>query len=138
MARGSSRLDTSSGVSAQITTLEEFRAATAKRGRPEYAWQCEVMKLALLTGWKRAHFRAVPVKRGDSVVWQTPIDGDARDWPDVLLFRSPRKIATELKVKPNKPTPGQLAWLQVMEDCGFETFVWYPEDVDDVLRILAR
>jgi len=65
-------------------------------------------------------------------------DGGFPDLIAVNPFVSPaRKLAIELKVKPNKPTSEQLYWLETMRLCGFEIYVWYPEDWPLIEAVLS-
>lgn len=60
-------------------------------------------------------------------------------FPDLVMVRRPRMICAELKVKPNKPSPEQLAWLEELAACnGDNAFVWYPEDWDEIVVELTR
>jgi hypothetical protein len=94
----------------------------------------QVLELALLYGYKRAHFRPARTKDG----WRTAVSGDGKGFPDLLLVRKRdgRKIAAELKVGKNKPTPEQLDWLETLAACGFETFLWYETDWEILKNIL--
>jgi hypothetical protein len=45
-------------------------------------------------------------------------------------------VAAELKVGRNQPDGDQLYWLEFLERCGCEVFVWTPDDVDRVVEVL--
>ncbi|HEY8868928.1 MAG TPA: VRR-NUC domain-containing protein [Candidatus Dormibacteraeota bacterium] len=94
----------------------------------------QVMELAALLGWRRAHFRPARTAHG----WVTPVSGDGAGFPDLLLVRSRdgRAIAAELKAGTAKPTPAQEAWLGDLAACGLEVHVWRPTDWDAVVEAL--
>ena len=105
----------------------------------ESEWLSTVIDAARLYGWKCAHFRSVRQQRQDgSVYYSTPVQADGEGWPDLVLLRPPRVIAAELKVGRNKPTEAQREWLELMADCVMETYVWRPEDWDEIERTLRR
>ena len=69
-----------------------------KRIAPEEAFLQQVMDFAKIQGWRRAHFRPAKTAKG----WRTPVSGDAKGFPDLLLIR-PRtghRLVAELKVPP--------------------------------------
>jgi hypothetical protein len=91
--------------------------------------------IAIRTGWQTLHVRAGASSRGR---WSVPVSGSlAKGWPDLILVRPGRRIAAELKVRPRVPTPEQLHVLAILDAAGFETFVWYPEDFEEVVRVLT-
>jgi hypothetical protein len=98
----------------------------------------QILDLAKLLGWTRAHFRPAMTKHG----WRTPVQGDGVGFPDLILVRPPRLIAAELKTKVGKLRPEQTAWLDLLRACpGVEVHVWRPADFDDItatLRLAAR
>lgn len=97
----------------------------------EVAFTDQVLELARIFGWRTAHFRAAMTKRG----WRTPVQGDGKGFPDLLLIRD-RVIVAELKVGRNKPTAEQVAWLDGFRKAGAEAYLWTPTDWDDITRIL--
>lgn len=59
---------------------------------------------------------------------------------DCVAFLTPavfveRRLAAELKVGKNKPTEAQRKWLAHFAAAGFMTFVWYPEDWPEMVRV---
>ncbi len=110
--------------------------------------QRRVMRLAKESGWRRAHFKAAPLKnRGGRYV--TPQDGEA-GFPDCVFVRNGRLIFAELKAEKGMLSDGQLAWrrdlrlveaavngLGVYDDEAklarfpVEVWVWRPQDWDD-------
>lgn len=58
-------------------------------------------------------------------------------FPDLVLIKPPRIIFAELKREGGHPTPAQRDWLEMLKACpGVETFLWYPSDWDDIVKIL--
>lgn len=102
------------------------------RSHPEDDFQRELLEVSGLLGWKRAHFRPAMTADGR---WITAVAGDGKGFPDLILLRE-RLIVTELKVKPNKPSKEQRAWLEGFIAAGVETYLWYPEDWDEIQRVL--
>ena len=46
-------------------------------------------------------------------------------FPDLLIVLMPNIICIEMKVKPNKTTVEQQAWIKALNECGIGTFVCY-------------
>lgn len=101
--------------------------------KPEDSFLAQVLKLAELRGWKRAHFRPARTAHG----WRTAVSGDGKGFPDLLLIRGRTLIVVELKVPPNRCTPEQLQWLDAFRQCGVPAFVWAPEDWPTIEEVLA-
>ena len=103
----------------------------------EKDFQQQVIDLARLLGWRSAHFRSVRVTRPNgSCYWQTPVQGDAEGFPDTILLRGSRLVVPELKVPPNTTTPDQEAWLAAFAAAGAETYVWEPDDFEEIKEVL--
>lgn len=97
-----------------------------------------VIETARIFGWKVAHFRSVPVKRGKRVVWETPVQADGAGFPDLCLVRE-RVVFAELKVGYNKPSEAQDDWINCLRKAGVEAYLWREADwldgaIPDVLR----
>src|SRR5690606_4527127 len=60
----------------------------------ESAFQRQVLALAKMLGWRTAHFRPAMNQRGD---WRTPVAGDGKGWPDLVLVKGERVLFRELK-----------------------------------------
>ena len=91
--------------------------------------QTGVIDVARLFGWRVAHFRSVPVKRGPRVVWETPVQADGAGFPDLVLVRD-RVLWIELKVGKNTLSAVQAAWLEALRSAGQEVYVWTDVDWD--------
>lgn len=85
--------------------------------------QAAVIDLARVLGWRVAHFRSVPVKRGPTVRWETPVAADGAGFPDLVLIRD-RVIFAELKVGGNRPSTQQQAWLTGLKRARADVCVW--------------
>ena len=109
----------------------------------ETEFMSQVIQYAKLRGWKVAHFRSVRVLRKDgSTRWKTPVQADGAGWPDLILCRPTqcrtlKIIAAELKVPPNKTSAAQLGWLETLNGCGVDSFIWTPADWPVIERVLA-
>ena len=53
------------------------------------------------------------------------VQGDV-GFPDVIIGRSGRLIASELKTETGKLTDGQAAWMDVFLKAGVEYYIWRP------------
>lgn len=98
-------------------------------------FQQQIIDLAHLNGWAHLHVRKT-VGRGKKWTTSTNLKG----WPDLFLWheRDQRQLAVEIKVARDKPTDEQLAVLASLKAAGIETYVWYPVDFDNAVRVLAR
>jgi hypothetical protein len=91
----------------------------------ETDFQSQVLQLAGLLRWRRAHFRPALNRRGE---WQTAVQGDGAGFPDLILVRGGRVLAVELKSELGKTTPEQDAWLAAFAQAGVVSCVWRPSD----------
>jgi len=95
-----------------------------------------VLELAQVFQWLRAHFRAAMTSKG----WRTPVEGDGKGFPDLVLVRSGRMIVAELKGDGGKVSHEQLLWLMAFQTVpNVEVYVWSPESwkagtIEDALR----
>lgn len=109
---------------------------TATVPRPkltEAEFTAQVLELASVLGWRAAHFRPARTAQG----WRTPVAGDGRGFPDLILVRD-RVVAAELKVGRNCTTPEQDAWLEAFRGAGVPSYTWRPEDWDAIQATLSR
>lgn len=99
--------------------------------------QDAVLELAALMGWKIHHDR--PARRKDGS-WTTAIEGDP-GFPDLILVRTSRMVAAELKSENGKPTGHQRNWLDhfIAVPC-VEVHLWRPEHWTngDIYEVLKR
>lgn len=89
--------------------------------------QAAVIDCARIFGWRIAHFRSVPVRRGSSTVWQTPVQADGAGFPDLVLVRE-RVLFVELKVGRNVLSTEQTAWINALRTAGEEARIWTDND----------
>jgi len=71
------------------------------------------------------------------VSYRTPCQGDAQGWPDLTLVRPPRIVFAELKAEDGHLLPEQRRWLDILDDCGQEVYLWRPSDFDEIQQILT-
>lgn len=104
----------------------------------EREWQEQVIELAQLNGWAHLHVRKSIGRRGGKAGWQTTTN--LKGWPDLFLWheRDQRTLAIELKVRPNTATSDQLAVLASLRAAGIESYVMFPEQLDELAAVLAR
>lgn len=99
----------------------------------EAEWQAQVVELAHVLGWHHLHVRR-SIGKGRKWTTATNVVG----WPDLLLWKAGAGfVALELKVGRNKPTDEQLAVLAQLEDAGARTAVAWPDDIEQVQRMLT-
>jgi hypothetical protein len=106
---------------------------TTKPSIPESVFQRQVIDLALLLGWRVAHFHDSrrEVRPGKFVG-----DTTAAGFPDLVLARD-RIIYAELKREKGKPTRAQREWLDALRAAGGEAYLWRPSDWPQVQAVLA-
>jgi len=103
--------------------------------KPEAQWQSTVISYAHLMGWHVAHFR--PMFDSKRKRWMTPVQADGAGFPDLVLVRE-RCIFVELKAPGKYPKPEQRVWLDKLTAAGVEVYVWRPEHIEEMTRVLAR
>jgi VRR-NUC domain len=110
------------------------RSAGHVRPVTEAAFTGQVLTLARLLGWRRAHFRPARTAGG----WRTPVQGDGAGFPDLLLIQASagRLLVAELKAARGRLTAEQAAWLRAFEAAGVPAYVWRPADWPEIERVL--
>lgn len=98
----------------------------------EGAFMEQVARMAMLFRWRVAHFRAARTDKG----WRTACQYDAKGFPDLVLLRDERIVVAELKRDGEKLTPAQEAWIRAFQATASETYVWRPEDWDEIESVL--
>lgn len=106
------------------------------RGLTEQQFTDQVLALARLCGWRRAHFRPARTTKG----WRTAVQGDGKGFPDLVLIHEQRGllVVAELKVGNNRPSPEQKAWLRAFAAVGARTFTWWPRDWPQIEQLLRE
>jgi len=111
----------------------QVKPAAKKRKQPEGDFTKQVIALAQLHGWRVAHFRPAWVGEGENRRMVTPVQGDGKGFPDLILVRGKILLAAELKVGKNKVTPEQEIWLSAFDGVpGCYAMEWRPEDWDEI------
>ena len=61
-----------------------------------------------------------------------------RGFPDLVLANPEQKrvIYAELKAEKGKVTEYQQEWLETLDACGQEVYLWRPGDIEDIADIL--
>ncbi len=92
--------------------------------------------LAILLGWRTAHFRPGLTKSGQ---WRTAVGGDGKGFPDLVLVRE-RIIFVEIKGQHEAIRPDQRAWRAWILNANGEHYVWRPSDWDsgEIERVLRE
>lgn len=101
--------------------------------KPEAQWQKDVIDYAHLMGWYVAHFRTA--QQGKRYI--TPVGADGRGFPDLVLVRE-RVVYAELKAPGKYPEPHQRVWHEKLRAAGAELYVWRPEHIEEMTRVLSR
>jgi hypothetical protein len=119
--------------------MVESRGREGVGGMKESDFQRQITDWAKLNGWTIKTERNVRIARPDgSFRYSTACGGDGVGWPDLFLVRDHRAIAAELKAGRNQPTPGQSEWLRLLDNVTVSSHLWRPEDIDDIIKELAR
>lgn len=101
------------------------------------SWFTDFMRLHR---WDIRHVSDSRKQAGGSLVG----DADAADLPDWLCVRE-RVVFVELKgwqrrgngMRQGQPTDGQLQFMTALHDAGAEVYLFWPEDRDEIERVLA-
>lgn len=83
-----------------------------------------VIDCARTLGYLVAHFRPAKTEHG----WRTPVEGDGKGFPDLVLTGRGRVIFAELKGDKGKLSDEQIVWISALTAAGAETFIWKPAD----------
>lgn len=103
----------------------------------EKAFQQRVIRLAKRCGWKVVHFHAASVGSDGEQVFITPVSGDAKGFPDLILVKPGRQpIFAELKRELGKVSPEQWEWLDLLIAAGQFGVVWRPSDMEKIKAVL--
>lgn len=62
----------------------------------------------------------------------------AAGFPDLIMVRPPQLLAVELKREKGRLTAAQEGWLQALEMCGVEVYVWRPSMWPEIEARLGR
>ena len=93
-----------------------------------------VLRAAKLNGWKVAHFRPAKTSKG----WRTPVQGDGKGFPDLVLARKGSVIFAELKSEKGELTHEQKEWHEVLSYGDNEAYIWRPRDWNFIIHRLEK
>jgi hypothetical protein len=82
-----------------------------------------LLKAAKQLGWRTAHFKAAMLGSGR---WATPVQGDGKGWPDLVLVRGKRLLFVELKSLTGEMSDEQVDWMYALWQTGAECYLWTP------------
>ena len=87
-------------------------------------------------GQASAHFRPLLTKKG----WRTPVSGDGKGFPDVVLVKPGRPVLfIECKGKTNSLEPDQQKWRDAIEAAsGCVYMLVRPDNLEDLVKVLSR
>jgi hypothetical protein len=102
----------------------------------ESEFQSAVIEYAKMRGWMVMHTRPAQVRPGR---WATPLSGNP-GFPDLVLVRPVHGdvVFAELKKDGGRLSVGQKAWLTALKAAGAEVYIWYPDDMEAIVRRLGR
>ena len=104
-------------------TSAEYRQIVASRIH-EKEWMQQVIDLARMLGYLVYHtHNSIRSEKG---------------YPDLMCIRPPRLIVVEVKTLKGRLTPEQKKWLEWFKACGVETYVWRPNQLEEIIEILQR
>lgn len=99
------------------------RAVTLATLETERQFQARVIALAKMRGWMHyATWRSVHSPAG---------------FPDLLLCRTPRLVALELKRTDGQPTADQQEWIEALMAAGIEARCAWPEHWGELVELLT-
>lgn len=99
--------------------------ARALQAGTEAAFQQQVEQLAGFYGWT-LQYHTHDSRRSQP------------GFPDLVLLRPPEALFVELKGVATRVTREQRVWLDALQDCGLEVYLWRPKDFDAMHARLAR
>jgi hypothetical protein len=86
--------------------------------------------LCRLLHLRTLHIR--PARTADG--WRTPVQGDGKGFPDLLIVGENGVLFRELKSRTGKLTADQMAWVGSLTAARQNVGVWRPADWPDVVR----
>jgi len=107
------------------------------RSEPEAVFQARMEAYASERGWSYMHLIPVPSRVG----WRTPYAGTlGKGWPDLFMVRGDRAVAAELKrdkAAKKATKEDQKRVLSLLGLAGVETYLWCPDDWEEIESVLA-
>lgn len=108
-----------------MTTVKEYRALLIA-GMSEEELQLHVNIELTVNGWLWHH-----VRRSDRAQQQ-----GGNGWPDIVAIRGSRVVVAELKTAKGRIEWAQQGWLDAWRATGAEVYVWKPDHLAEIARIL--
>jgi hypothetical protein len=84
-----------------------------------------ILDLCKILHLHAAHFRAGRTERG----WRTPVSGDGKGFPDLVIAGPNGVIYRELKTATGRLGIHQHRWLKCLTTGGADAAVWRPDDL---------
>ena len=111
---------------------------------PEADFLATIIEYAQAKDWLTAHFRHGMTSRVDKdgkTVWVTPVQGDGKGFPDLVLVRDGRLLFIEAKSEKGKPSEDQLKWYRELSKVAYSSprvgvHLWKPHDWETITAIL--
>jgi VRR-NUC domain. len=111
--------------------MAETKPRSAKAGMSEDDLLRNVIILCKFFRLRTAHFRPGQTRSGR---WVTPVQGDGKGFPDLVIAGPGGLLFRELKTEKGRLTPDQQAWQAVLASAGADVAVWRPRDWPDLIR----
>lgn len=111
----------------------------ADRAMIEAAFQRRVLYRARKHGWRCVHFHqaAVGVDGEGNAIIATPVSGDAKGFPDLILVKPGRPVIfAELKRELGHLSAEQEAWMDLLAAAGQCVVIWRPSMLRDIEKVL--
>lgn len=105
----------------------EYRRRRAAAMRENDELLGEVLALAATYHVRSAHFRPARTDQG----WRTPVSGDGKGWPDLVLVGPRGVLFRELKAARGRVSRDQAEWMLALARAGEDVGVWRPYDLVD-------
>lgn len=97
-----------------------------------------VLSLCKLYNWRTLHIRPARTEKG----WRSPVQGDGKGFPDLLMVKGDRLIVWELKGARGVATDDQMEWLVALAGVADTAIItpqhWHSGDVLKALSGSAR
>lgn len=104
------------------------------RQQPEAVFRGQVQDMAEMYGWSWMHVKTSTYGERFLTAIAGPL---GKGWPDLLLVKPGRRpIVVETKNRGESPDEDQRKVLMLLSECGFDCYVWWPSDLDDIPLIL--
>ena len=133
----------------EVWTAEEFARFIKLGIEPTREGRGQLVPTPPKPDNSEACFRSRVVKLAEDAGWLCYYLRDSRDantsgFPDLVMVKPAKFVATnkiifaELKVGRNQPSGEQCEWLQLLDDSHGTAYLWHPEDLVEIERLLTR